>query len=684
MVARTPCNFISGLFARSTIKSQIWIGFGLFLAILLFVSLSTLNVFGHLNRGVSEVTEDIQPVVLTAQNLETELEAASNALGFFLLTKEQIYKNRYTQHLETATFLIDELGNYPFVLDNPQYRVDVDRVKVDLETLAGYRDRMLALGASDVDNLPAQQIASQTLNPMAQQLQSMISQMITSDYDEDNSDGARDEFRQVIYDLRYYNVQLSGELRTFLAFRSAANVENMRAIWDVVKSKLELIKASEDLYTFEQDEVVGPVLELYQVYFDGIMQAVEVHSTDRYRTDIFLVKSEIGPLTAKIESDLGLLVDQLKQHISDTSFGLQQQAADAGTKVITGTTIAVLVGVFIAFVMVRMMSQPLNAAVEAMTDLAEGEGDLTHRLNDHGRSEIALMARNFNNFAGKVQKLVSQVALGVENLSSVVGDVSKVVEQTQAGAEQQREQTDHVNTAISEMSSSVRDVATSANLAADSARLADDNVRSGRQVVDETISSISTLADEIETGVNVINVLSGEVQSIGSVLDVIKGIAEQTNLLALNAAIEAARAGEQGRGFAVVADEVRTLASRTQDSTTEIEAMIEKLHKQARAAVEAISQGQKTARSSVDTAANAGSALNEITASVATISDMNMQIAAASEEQSAVAVEISENVVSINAVADENARASKHLSHSSENLARIAEELQEVVSHFKY
>ena len=458
----------------------------------------------------------------------------------------------------------------------------------------------------------------------------------------------------------------------------------MRAIWEVVKSKLELIKNSEDLYTFEQDEVVGQVVELYETYFDGIMEAVEVHSTDRYRTDIYLVKSEIGPLTAKIESGLGLLVDQLKQHISDTSASLQQQASDAGDKVITGTAIAVFVGILIAFFMVRMMSLPLNAAVEAMQDLAEGEGDLTHRLNDRGKSEIAIMSRNFNNFAGKVQKLVSQVALGIDNLSGVVGDVSRIVEQTQTGARQQREQTDHVNTAISEMSASVQDVASSANQAAESARIADDNVKAGQRVVDETISSIHTLADEIETGVNVINALSQEVQSIGSVLDVIKGIAEQTNLLALNAAIEAARAGEQGRGFAVVADEVRTLASRTQDSTTEIESMIEKLHAQARAAVEAIMQGQQKANTSVDSATNAGAALNEITASVATISDMNMQIATASEQQSAVAVEISENVVSINDVADENAKASNMLANSSDNLARIAEELQGVVSHFKY
>ena len=170
MFANSVTSFMSGVFARTTIKSQIWLGFGLFLAILLFVSLSTLNVFGQINRGVSEVTEDIQPVVLTAQNLETELEAASNALGFFLLTREEIYRNRYSDHLEKSIGLVDELAAYPFVLDSAKFNVDVEVVKVDLQKLASYRDRMLKLGASDLDNVPAQRIASQKLNPMAQQV----------------------------------------------------------------------------------------------------------------------------------------------------------------------------------------------------------------------------------------------------------------------------------------------------------------------------------------------------------------------------------------------------------------------------------------------------------------------------------------------------------------------------------
>jgi len=672
------------LLGKASIRNMIWLGFALILFILLFVSLGTLNQFARLNDGIRQVTVDIQPVVLSSQNLEARLEQTGNMLGFYLLTGEEGYRKAYFSQLDASIDLARQLADYQLVQTTPEYRAIIEKVQADIKKLSAYRQRMVKLVNDPMENSPAQRMAADTLNPTARELQSLISQMIESDYEEDNEDGHRDTFRHTLYDVRYYNSQISSELRTFLAFRDPSNIENMKNIMEVLTDKMLYLERHSELYSFEQSDSMKAFIKLNRKYFNDLDKTVKVHSTDKYRTDIYLVKTEIGPLINSIESSLGQLVEQLKSLITDTSDELQNAASSASHKILTGMGIGLLAGVIIALLMSRMITIPINNAVHAMQDLAEGEGDLTQRLDDSGKSEIAIMAGNFNKFAGKVQSLISQLASSVENLSSLVRDVSAIVEQTQSGSMQQRQQTEQVATAVTEMTATIQEVASNANMAADSAQQADEHARQGQQVVGETVSSINALASEIETGVNVIQKLSQDTESIGSVLDVIKGIAEQTNLLALNAAIEAARAGEQGRGFAVVADEVRTLASRTQESTTEIESMIESLQVQAHAAVDAITQGQTKAQTSVNNASNAGKALNEITESVATISSMNIQIATASEEQSSVSEEINQNVVIISRVADENAQAADQLSAASNNLQQLTHELQSLVSQFKY
>lgn len=679
-----PLNSGQDETATFSIRRRIWLGFGLLLTILVLFSFAAMSVFAELKQGINSVTERLQPVALTAQGLQIELQTTSGELGYFLLTREAVYRERYAQHLAKARALVDRLQAFDFIVARDEFRTEVAVLQAELQKLAGYENRVLELVASDLVNVPAQRIASESLNPMAQALQSSISQMILSDYDEDNLDGSRDDFRQALYDLRYYNVQLFSELRTFLAFRSDGSVQNIEAIREVVTNKLEFLASQDDLYTFEQADAMERLVATYDRYYPELKKALEIHASDRYRADIFLVKTEIGPLVTKIERRAARLVAQFEQLIDETSNALQQQATAADRRIMLGLLVSLVLGTLIASIIARMITRPLLTAVEAMHDLADGEGDLTRRLDTRGRSELAQVAHNFNRFAGKVQQLVAQVARGVEDLLGEVSGVTAVVQESQRGVQRQREQTGQVASAIAEMTSSVAEVASSANRAAVSAQQADENVQSGQTVIENTIASINALADQIETGVGVIDTLSEDVDSIGSVLDVIKGIAEQTNLLALNAAIEAARAGEQGRGFAVVADEVRTLASRTQESTREIESMIERLHAQARAAVDAIEMGRQKAVASVDHASRAGVAFGEITGSVTTITNMNLQIAAAAEQQSAVAAEISRNVDGITDIAATNAEASERLAASSERLVQIADRLKDRVSDFRY
>jgi len=344
---------------------------------------------------------------------------------------------------------------------------------------------------------------------------------------------------------------------------------------------------------------------------------------------------------------------------------------------------ALIIGLMIAGFIARLIGGPLCQTVEAMNEIAEGGGDLTRRLDAEGNNEISRLAGAFNSFAEKVRAMVSQVYGSTTQLASAAEEMSAIMVETNRSTLEQQSETSQVVTAMNEMAATVQEVARNATEAAAAASSADNAAAEGKKVVIDTMSAIENLSSDINSAASVIGQLEKDSENIGTVLDVIKGIAEQTNLLALNAAIEAARAGEQGRGFAVVADEVRTLASRTQQSTQEIQEMIEKLQVGAQSAVKVMDDSRSKAEDSVSQAATAASSLETITNSVSLINDMNTQIATAAEQQSAVAEEINKNILNISDIVDRSADGASQTSTASEELASLAIRLQQLVSQFK-
>ena len=357
--------------------------------------------------------------------------------------------------------------------------------------------------------------------------------------------------------------------------------------------------------------------------------------------------------------------------------------AETRNLILLASAVALAVAMAFALYIGRTISRPLRNAAAAMTDIAQGEGDLTRRLPVNGQDEVARLSDAFNQFAEKVRLTVQQVAGSTTQLATAAEEMSQVTQQTNDGVQQQQQETEQVATAINEMTATVQEVARHAGEASNATREANDQARDGREVVDQSISSINSLAQELQNATEVIRQLEQNSENIGTVLDVIQGIAEQTNLLALNAAIEAARAGEQGRGFAVVADEVRSLASRTHQSTEEIQQMIEQLQQGARNAVKAMESSSERSQHSVEQASRAGESLEVIARAVTTINDMNLQIASAAEEQSSVAEEINRNVTNINEVVNQTAVGAQQSQVSSTELARLSYELQALVNQFK-
>ncbi|WP_434998383.1 methyl-accepting chemotaxis protein [Vibrio scophthalmi] len=348
-----------------------------------------------------------------------------------------------------------------------------------------------------------------------------------------------------------------------------------------------------------------------------------------------------------------------------------------------GTLVVILLAIATCFILIRAIVKPIEDIQLAMREIASGEGDLNQTIESKSNDEIGQLAKSFNQFVSKIRATIQQV---VATNSSVRTELSGLVAISQTIASQttqQQQESELVSTAVSEMQATSGVVSDNANEAANASQNANLEVQSTNQTLDKTVSSIRDLAADIEKASGVIHDLDADVGNIASVLDVIRGIAEQTNLLALNAAIEAARAGEQGRGFAVVADEVRSLASRTQQSTGEIHNMIEKLQQGAQQAVSVMESSRHSSESTIESAGQASQSLQAILTAISSMSDMNTHIAAAAVQQSEVSEQVTENIVRIATNSSEVVDIVGQAEHKIDSLNQQCEQLDQLVAQFK-
>ncbi|KPX48470.1 Methyl-accepting chemotaxis protein [Pseudomonas syringae pv. helianthi] len=392
-------------------------------------------------------------------------------------------------------------------------------------------------------------------------------------------------------------------------------------------------------------------------------------------------QARIDLAQAGISKDIGILFE-CADKLSENQVNLRVEDVSQAKMLLSVWLIAALImSALAAWVITNLIVGPLRETLKLAERVADG--DLTHNQVVTRKDELGLLQGSMMRMTGNLRELIGGLRDGVTQIASAAEQLSAVTEQTSAGVNSQKNETDQVATAMHEMSATVQEVARNAEQASHAAVNASKEAREGDGVVSKAVAQIERLATEVKHSKSAMDELKSESNKIGGVLDVIKAVAEQTNLLALNAAIEAARAGEAGRGFAVVADEVRSLAQRTQTSTEEIAALISGLHTRTTQVATILDNSQALTENSVELTRNAGASINNMTQAISTIETMNHQIAAAAEEQSAVAEEINRSVLNVRDISEQTASASEETAASSVELARLGVHLQSLVSRFK-
>ncbi|MCF9019797.1 HAMP domain-containing protein [Pseudomonas syringae] len=471
-------------------------------------------------------------------------------------------------------------------------------------------------------------------------------------------------------------VKIAGDLRNgmtnfrliFRRYLSIPTADNRQATYNAADALIAQVAAARSQLPVEANGAVDTALNAlkqYKVLMASISEMLQ--QTDQIRST--LQQQSIATAASADELAAAQVVSAKREQNT------------AVMQLLSVALVVLLIGIFAAFVITRQITVPLNDTVIAARRIAEG--DLTQDTATTRQDELGLLQNTMQHMTVSLRGLIGGIGNGITQIATAAEELSAGSEQTSAGVAQQKNEVDQVATAMNEMASTVQEVARNTEDASKAAKQASERAAHGSSVVQHATREIGQLAGEVKELGQAMQRLTEDSGKIGSVIDVIKAVAEQTNLLALNAAIEAARAGEQGRGFAVVADEVRSLAQRTQNSTTEIEALIQALQQGTGAAAGLMDASLQRTEGTVVLARQAEQALVEINQSISTIEQMSQQISASAEQQSAVTEEINRSVLSVRDIADQSAAATEQSAASTVELARLGSDLQNMVARFR-
>ncbi|UTV29942.1 HAMP domain-containing methyl-accepting chemotaxis protein [Photobacterium atrarenae] len=639
---------------------KIGISFSVVLGLLSIVLTISIMAFKETEQGIDNYRELARDANLAGRLQANMLMMRMNVKDFLITHQARDLAQYRDYQAKTKLFLAEAKTD----IQNPERAAMINQVEASIQTYHQVFQQVIDRVTRRND------VLEQQLIPAGEVMGRTISTMINTSYENGES-------RAVFHASKVQEKLLLGEMYVshFLNSNRQEDYEKaVNTLGNELTTQSEFLRAA--LESDRHRQLLAQFEQAHQQYQAGL---ATIHMVIEERNAFINNQlNRIGPEVADLVEAVKLSVMRDQDQLGPL---LKARTKGSINLNMFLSFAAVAAGVLAAYLLTVSITRPIKQAVEAAKQLASG--DLTLHIPKTGQDETGRLLVSIQHTSDQLRSMITTISGASTELASAAEELAVTTEQASRGIVEQERETELVATAMNEMAATVHDVADNAAKAADAANKADTQADAGSQVVSETIASINLLSERVSDSSEKLHEVEQEVLNIGRILDVIREIAEQTNLLALNAAIEAARAGEQGRGFAVVADEVRVLAQRTQGSTEEIQTLIEQLQSGMQDAVAVMHQGKEQAGRSVAQAGDTGAALQAITQAVTQISDMNMQIASAAEQQSSVAESIIENVVNVKRIAEENAVAAGQSKNASSEIAQLSEQLKALVARFR-
>ncbi|MDG6774025.1 methyl-accepting chemotaxis protein [Thiomicrorhabdus sp. ZW0627] len=667
-----------------TIKQKMRFGFGVIWTVLAIITLQAVINLYLVRQNVSVVVNEKQPVAIGASELALSLEKSMNALSLYMSTHDKSLLESYEQGFAHVSEEVAKTKREIQESETPDEALleSYTQIQKNLEQLPELAGMLKVLQEDRSKNFPAFQYLNKNMLSLANSMQNEINIMISSEL------SSLEQSRQgVLTDL--LNLQKSwlsviSNVRGYVAFRTDSMAELTENYLDTTEQTINRLRNQDQVeLTLEEETGLEKVWDVYQAYREHFMQLKSIHQGEKWRIDTWLMKTQIEPLFNTLDMELGDIAEAATQEMVEVSDSVVESSFYNIVFVLSVSIIGQILGMMVSSRVTRAVVTPIQQATGAMKAIAEEDGDLTQRLPVIGKDELADLSNYFNQFIEKIQSMLKEVSNTIEELEVSSKGLLEITHETKSGTQQQLESSRQLTSVMVDMTNKAKSVEDHSHNTSRATQQAASRVKEGGELVKSTASEIQNLSDGMKAMTEAVSLLREDSEQIGTVVNVIREIAEQTNLLSLNAAIEAARAGEHGRGFAVVADEVRGLAQRTQESTLQIERIIDKIRQATLSTVEMVQRSQDATAASCDAVYTSERALNPVTILMDDINKMSEQMFDAAHSQSELAQEINRNISQIYEVTEKAALGAQNTESAGHNMQALADKLESLVHQFK-